>query len=277
MMSMYTPYQNLHIYFIEGCLDPDIAIKDESFIGNWEEEGFSFLFFSKPSRDAVEEIIDTQSRLSLLDTFHFTYDEWYGGEITRFQVGKFLITPPWEGPCGETPIKDVLPVILDPGVVFGSGTHPTTQDCLAALERAFRESKIESVLDLGTGTGVLAAAAARLGAHRVVAVDTNFLAVKTAKNNIRLNSIDDRVLAVQGRAEDFIGLPMDMVIANIHYDVIKDILNTEECFCRKWFILSGLLRSQARDVVYRLMQPSVEIIDKWERDGIWHTFFGRFH
>ena len=275
-MSVRVPYQNLYIYLLEGCINPDQEIDCGNFIGNWEEEGFSFLFFSKPSRDIVEEIINGQSRLALLDTFNFTYEEWYGGGLAPFQVGGFFITPPWEGE-GEikTPSKGVLPIVLDPGVVFGSGTHPTTRDCLKALELAFCEAGVESVLDLGTGTGVLAIAAARLGAKRVIAVDTNFLAVKTAKKNITLNFLEDRALAIQGRAEDFIGLHADLVIANVHYDVVNHIINSEGFFRKKSFILSGLLRSQARDVEYRLSQHPVKIIEKWERDNIWHTYFGR--
>ncbi len=89
-------------------------------------------------------------------------------------------------------------------MVFGTGTHATTRDCLEALELAFNSHHIESVLDLGTGTGLLALAAARLGCKYILAVDINLLAARTTQRNIRLNQLDDKILAVQGRAEDFV-------------------------------------------------------------------------
>ena len=87
--------------------------------------------------------------------------------------------------------------------------------------------------------------------------------------------MEDRIIIVQGRAEDFIDSPSDLVIANIHYDVVKRLITSRGFFNNKWFILSGLLRSQARDLLYELSQSQVRIVKKWERDGIWHTFLGK--
>ena len=173
------------------------------------------------------------------------------------------------------PCHNQLSILLDPGVVFGAGTHTTTQDCLNALELVFSREKIESALDLGTGTGLLALAASRLGCKNILAVDFNFLAARTALRNVRLNQLQDHIIIVQGRAEDFIDSPSDLVIANIHYDVMKHLIASPGFFNNKWFILSGLLRSQARDLLYELSKNRVRIVKKWERDGIWHTFLGK--
>ncbi len=268
------PYSNLYIYYIQGHIKPVNEPLSSDFIGNWEEDDFSFLFFSKPSYGKVETLLISQPELTLCDQFQMTYEEWHGGKIVPFQVGSFFISPPWERNLELGTGKSELEILLDPGVVFGTGSHPTTYHCLEMLEAVWRKEKIESVLDLGAGTGLLALAAARLGCLRVFAVDFNFLAAKTARKNVVLNCLEDRILAVHGRAEDFMDYPADIVIANIHYDVMKRLIASEGFLHKKWFILSGLLRSEARDIAWRLSQYPVKILKEQERDGVWHTFFG---
>ncbi|MBW2589462.1 MAG: 50S ribosomal protein L11 methyltransferase, partial [Deltaproteobacteria bacterium] len=251
------------------------------------EDEFSFLFFSRPSKKKVEILLSAQPHLTLLDNYHMTYDDWHGETLAPFRAGRFFITHPWDkirdnpdaGPnTGQDTGSDTGPnefhITLDPGVVFGTGTHATTYNCLEALELAFSRSKVQSALDLGTGSGVLAIAAARLGCKKILAVDKNLLAARTAEKNVQLNNVKEIVIVIQGSAEIFIDNPADLVIANIHFDVMKNLLNSEGFLSKKWFILSGLLRSQAEDAECTLKQKGAEIIKKWERDGIWHTFFG---
>jgi len=270
------PYKDLYIYYLQGRLKPDKKIISDHFIGNWEEDEFSFLFFSRPSHDEVEKILGAQPCLTLIDEYYMTYDQWQGGKIAPFKIGRFRIAPPWQKPTTKfnSCLKE-LPIILDPGVVFGTGTHITTQDCLKALELVFSREKIESVLDLGTGTGLLALAASRLGCKNILAVELNFLAASTALRNVHLNRLENTVLVVQAKAEDFIDSPSDLVIANLHYDVMQHLVNSRGFLKKKWFILSGLLRSQARDLLYELSLNPVRIVKEWEQDGIWHTFLGK--
>jgi len=275
-VSLNAPYKDLYIYYIEGHLSPDHKIFYKDFIGNWEEDEFSFLFFSSPSKEKIKYLLSAQPHLTLLDSYHMTYDDWQGGTPTPFRAGRFLIIPPWEKRWNDSDAdREELQILLDPGVVFGTGTHATTHDCLEALELAFWSEKPVSVLDLGTGTGLLALAASRLGCKKIVAVDLNLLAARTAENNVQLNNVKDSVVVIQGPAEDFMDIPADLVIANIHFDVMKYLINSEGFISKKWFILSGLLRSQARDVAYMLAQKRVKILKKWESEGIWHTFLGK--
>ena len=266
------PYEDLYIYYLEGCMGHGANILDSEFIGNWEEDGFSFLFFSRPSRAKVDEILKKHPFLTLIDEYCMTYNEWQGGAIAPFKAGQFLIVPPWHRESGILPEERLI--LLDPGVVFGTGTHPTTSDCLEALEIVFSREDIKSVIDLGTGTGLLALAAAALGCRKTLAVDFNLLAVKTAKKNIELNGFEDRLLAVHGKAEDLLFYPADLLIANIHYDVMKHLISSEWFLQKRMFILSGLLRSQAEHVLSQLSQYPVKIIKKWERGGVWHTYLG---
>ncbi len=273
------PYEDLYIYYLQGRTKLDEKTFGNDFIGNWQEDENSFLFFSKPSRIEVEKILDGQPCLTFLDEYHMPYSQWLGDKITPVRIGKFYIAPPWNKPwVNANSLKEELPIVLDPGVVFGTGTHTTTHDCLEALELAFCDTaKVNSVLDLGTGTGLLALAASILGSRNTLAVDFNFLAVRTALKNVRLNHLENKVLVVQGRAEDFIDSSVDLVIANIHYDVLKNLVTSQAFFSKKRFILSGLLPSEARDLLFRLSQKPVKIVKRWEGEGIWHTFYGKIY
>ena len=140
---------------------------------------------------------------------------------------------------------------------------------LYALERPAK------VLDLGTGTGVLAIAAVQLGAKIAIGVDLNLLAVQTASRNIGLNRFQNRMLAVQGSALELICFDTDLVVANIHYEVMKDLLKTDGFLQKRWFILSGLLRSQAKAIQAQLAMLPATIVKQWNQGGIWYTFLGK--
>ncbi len=245
-------------------------------IGNWEEEEDSFLFFSRPAIEQVESLLSRQPQLSYIDSYHMPYEQWLGEVFTTFEHGKFRVIPPWEtSPDKESAGSANLSILLDPGLVFGTGTHPTTRDCLEALELAACPNPFNTVLDLGTGTGLLALAAAKLGCKGVVAVDLNFLAAKTADRNVRRNHLQNRVVTVQARAEDVIAYPADLVIANIHYHVMRQLVNDRGFLAKKSFILSGLLRSEAKDIVEILVRHQAKIIKQWTHEGIWHTIYGK--
>ncbi len=102
----------------------------------------------------------------------------------------------------------------------------------------------------------------------------NRLAAKTAERNVRLNQLQQSVLAVQGSADDFIQIPADLLIANIHYDVMKRLVCSKGFLRKNIFVLSGLLRSEASDIENILMQLPFTILNKWVHDGIWHTYWG---
>lgn len=269
------PYKDLFIYYIKGHLPYNILPSGTDFIGNWEEDEFSFLFFTRPSDFVIEDLLNKHPGLKLIDTYNMTYEEWHGGKVTSFYAGRFLITPPWENEPREKEFSENLHIRLDPGVVFGTGTHPTTNDCLEALVSLCYGEKINTVLDLGTGTGLLAIAAAKLQCDFTLAVDFNFLAARTARDNVKRNGLEKKIIVVHGRAEELLDKPIDLMISNIHYDVMKNLINTKGFLGSRFFILSGLLRSEAREVMNQLDRLPVKILNTWERDGIWHTFLGK--
>lgn len=126
------------------------------------------------------------------------------------RVGRRLVvTPPWETP---TLAPTDIPIVVDPGMAFGTGSHPTTQLCLAALEDYVRPGI--SVADIGTGSGILAIAASKLGAASVLATDNDPLCVRIAAENAAVNSVH---VPTQ---EAFPQGQFDLVVANILADVI---------------------------------------------------------
>ncbi len=265
------PYQDLYIYYLSGRFRPGRAFNPEDYIGCWEEGEFSFLFFTRPNMALVEATVNPLAGLKLLDHYHMTYEQWQGGDIVPCRIGRFTISPPWFEVDKK---KADTTIILDPGVVFGTGTHPTTRDCLEALQLAFEDTPIRSALDLGTGTGLLALAAARMGCPKVLAADLTLLAARTAKKNVMLNGLSERILVAQGDAEKFMDFTSDLVVTNIHYDVMKNLIETSGFLEKKRFILSGLMRSEAAHIESRLADLPVEMIRRWDQDGIWHTFYG---
>ena len=268
------PYQNLHIYYVDGLPRFDLRSLGEDFIGNWEEDGCSFLFFKKPAESQVDRLLALEPALQLLDRFQMTYEEWQGGKVTTYVAGRLVIAPPWETPRIDAGSEATL-IRLDPGVVFGTGMHATTRDCLAALELACTQETYERALDLGTGSGLLALAAAKLGCRRVLAVDLNPLAVRTARDNVRLNRLAHRMLAVQGKAEEFVDMNADLLIANIHYEIMARLIASAGFLKKRRFILSGLMRSQAAAVAGQLRRMPVTLLQTWEQEGTWTTIFGR--
>ncbi|MDX1708908.1 MAG: 50S ribosomal protein L11 methyltransferase, partial [Desulfobacterales bacterium] len=98
----------------------------------------------------------------------------------------------------------------------------------------------------------------------------------TAGKNVRLNRLEKQIAVVQGHAEAFVECPADLVIANIHYHVMQKLIRTEGFSTRKRFILSGLLRGEAKQIKIELERKRAGILKSWTHEGIWHTFYGEF-
>jgi len=248
--------------------DIDERFLGKNFLGNWVEDNESFLFFSAPSSEIISSLLKNRSDLVFFDDYHFTYEQWQGARLKPLKIENFLIVPPWDQTQTE---KGDLKIILDPGVVFGTGFHPTTRDCLRAMVYLRGRYPWEKVMDFGTGTGILAIAAALLGSKEVLAVDLNPLSVKTAKKNVSLNQLRDIIKVMEGRVENFVNEDADLLVANIHYEVIRKILKNKGFRDRNWFIISGLMRSQVQEVKWQMEKYDLQVIHEWDNDMTWYT------
>lgn len=159
---------------------------------------------------------------------------------------RFTIVPTWEE---YTPVStDELIIELDPGMAFGTGTHPTTVMCLQGLEKVVKPG--DTVVDIGTGSGVLSIGAALLGAKSVHALDLDEVAVRSAKENVELNNVSDRVSVFHGNLLDTVKEPADVVVANILAEIIMSF--TDDAFTivkpGGLYVTSGIIGAKRDDV-----------------------------
>src|SRR5947209_1381237 len=187
--------------------------------------------------------------------------EWKKG-WRAVEVGRFVVAPPWskiEEVAGRIVIR------VEPGMAFGTGTHETTRLCLAAIEKYFRGG---SFLDVGTGTGILAIAAAKLAPRaRVEACDTDALAVTVAEENARLNGVGGRISFRVGTVDDATA-SADVTCANLTADVILPLLPALLGATCGRLILSGILDTQAESVRARLRALGVSDCEV-KHEGEW--------
>lgn len=177
---------------------------------------------------------------------------------------RLLIAPPWDVP--DAPGREVL--VIEPGMAFGTGQHATTRGCLEAIEAAVTAGGVTSALDVGTGSGILALALARLGVPRVVAIDDDPQVLPLARENLVRNGAT-RVALSTGTAAGVDGR-FDLVVANLLADLLlreADALRARTA-AEGRLVVSGLLDSQADAVV--AAYPGWRVADEWHDEG-WST------
>ena len=185
------------------------------------------------------------------------------------KVGRFIITPPWieSVSFAAADRSAAAPVIvrINPGMAFGTGTHETTRLCLKAIEKYFQG---ESFLDVGTGTGILAIAAAKMFSDaRIEACDIDAEAIRIAKDNAQLNDVIDRICFRVGGVGEETG-SADLVCANLTAPVIVELLPLLLGATCGRLVLSGILDSQTEMVKSRLVELAVVDLEI-DQDGEW--------
>jgi ribosomal protein L11 methyltransferase len=171
-------------------------------------------------------------------------ETWKRGLAPRQITDRILVHPSWISPPGE---RAAATIVLDPGMAFGTAEHGTTRGCLRLLDRAVRRG--DAVLDVGSGSGILAIAAVLLGAESCIAVEADPLSCEALRENLERNRVADRVRCVEALvdARDLSRLgPVSGVVANIETGVLKPLLAGFAGALSQggWLILSGILEGE---------------------------------
>ncbi|MCM3111368.1 50S ribosomal protein L11 methyltransferase [Lederbergia lenta] len=184
----------------------------------------------------------------------------------------FTIVPTWEEYVPST--KEELIIELDPGMAFGTGTHPTTVMCIQALERTVK--KDDFVVDVGTGSGVLSIAAALLGASNVTALDLDEVAVKSAQENVELNRLAERITVKKSDLLHGLDEQADVVVANILAEVIMKLTKDAAKTVKKngYFITSGIIQQKKLEVREAIVVAGFEVEETLVMED-WVAFIAR--
>ncbi|MDR1921050.1 MAG: 50S ribosomal protein L11 methyltransferase [Candidatus Adiutrix sp.] len=232
------------------------------------EADFAFIFLAGEACEAVDDFLHDHPGLELKHIHHLTYAQWQDGAGAEpLWAGGLLIVPP--GRLMDE-AEDVRRLIIDPGLAFGFGGHPTTSRCLDFLARVMRSGPPRTALDLGCGAGILSLAAALMGVEKTLGVDHSHLAVEASLNNMRLNKLEDRVEFVRGDARDFAGRPGELLMANLHLSLQNELLKLGAFERRRHVIISGLLPAEGDGMRAGLEKIGLKLVDQARTDR-WST------
>ena len=188
-----------------------------------------------------------------------------------YAADHLVVKPSWED---FQPAPGDRIIEIDPGMAFGSGTHETTGMCISMLEQVIRGG--ENIIDVGTGSGILAIAAGLLGAGHVLAVDIDPDAVRVASENVSHNGLDRVVDVRQGNLLDHVDQVCDICVANIISDVIISFAEPlkKHIVPGGLFLCSGIVRERSEEVRSALEKAGYELL-KTEYRGEWTAFMSR--
>lgn len=254
-----------------------IDLIDEDLVNKNRNESIIHIYISEC--DNAEESLaylserltasDIPFRLSSVNVNDSTWNENWKKYFKAFEIGnKLAVCPSWE----QYNNKDNRVVLkLDPGAAFGTGTHATTSLCMEILENEVNSDT--TILDIGTGSGILAIASLLLGAKKAIGVDIDAQSVKTAKENAERNGVSSKTTFVVGDLADEIDGKYDIVCANIVADVVIRLFSSVKQFIKEdgIFIISGIIDLRAKEVEEEAKKHGFKIISSQTREE-WHAY-----
>ncbi|WNC16857.1 50S ribosomal protein L11 methyltransferase [Brevibacillus brevis] len=222
--------------------------------------------------DVVEELKEQLAQLTeygldigkaLIAVNDVHEDEWAHAWKKYYKpvhvTDRMTIKPVWEEYEPRHP--DEIIIEMDPGMAFGTGTHPTTILCLRAVEKYVDEG--DRVYDVGTGTAILSIAAVKLGAEHVLAMDLDEVAVRSAQANTELNGVHEKITVRQNNLLDGVEEPVEVVVANILAEVI--VRFTDDVYRvlkpEGVFIASGIIQAREADVKKALADSGLVVVE----------------
>lgn len=200
-------------------------------------------------------------------------ESWKTFFFPEHVTDRIVVKPTWRE---YTPKPDDIVLEIDPGMAFGTGTHPTTAMCVRQIETYLEPGN--SFLDVGTGSGILMLAAAKMGAKRMLGIDNDEIAVKIAGENMRLNRVDQGVYQFRtNHLAESIDDRFDFITANILFDPVMELLNTVHHHLKKngIFVCSGIIKRNAEAVTDKMTLQGYDILDVLTREE-WACIAGRY-
>lgn len=195
-------------------------------------------------------------------------DDWI--EIWRkhyrpIELGNVLICPAW---IERKPKEGQVEIIIDSNMAFGTGEHETTSMVISLMQNYVKNA--ETVIDVGTGSGILGIAAAKLGAKKVVMTDIDYVAVKSAKHNCEINGVADKCEVDLNNLLDDKNITGDLVLANITADVLLILSESIPSRVKNGgvLIMSGIIKSRVNEVIDRYSAIDFELVQRKD-EGEW--------
>jgi ribosomal protein L11 methyltransferase len=258
----YTRYDQLYVYNFDTI---DIGqIDDPDLIGTWIEDDTAILFFHKEKQALVKDICQ-RSEAKIIYEANLNYQDWEAGlDITTFFVPPLVVAPLWEADKLTENIQEI-PIKLDPSVIFGSGFHPTTRLCLQTITDIMGSNpdSIKSMVDLGTGTGLLSLGAAKLGVQQIRSYDNNPFACSVADKNVGLNNCENQITVLEADLRG--ALPdthVDLLVANLYKGLLLDFFENPDFWNAKFYIISGFIPSMEEELLAALPMAQLKLLER---------------
>ena len=260
-------------------IDPGLLdnMPEDVLVHAWFESDQAPVSFTETLRNRFSELSSESSAYGTLQLEFRSVSDTDWKDVWKQYFKPFyasdhlVIKPTWES--FEPQPGDRI-IEIDPGMAFGSGTHETTAMCLSLLEKNITGG--EEVIDVGTGSGILAIGAALLGAGHILAIDIDPDAVRVAAENVKLNHVQHLISVQEGNLLDHVSSVCDICVANIISDVIIAFAAPLKDHIRPGglFICSGIVSSRADEVQTALKTAGYEILQKAGK-GEWVAFLNR--
>lgn len=217
-----------------------------------------------------ESGISSEYEISLEEIPYKDWSVQWKDRFSPVEVGRrLIIRAPWHPSDTER-----ISVVINPSMAFGTGDHPTTRLCLEAVEQCAGASNAGRLLDIGTGTGILAIASAKLGFSHITAIDNDPVAVEIARENIRINNTPD--IVVSGGPLDRASGTFDVIVGNLTSETIKELFHDSMKLLSSGgtCIFSGILEEQKEGMLSFFRAQGIRTIETRKRDG-WCVFIIR--
>jgi len=219
--------------------------------------------------DGLEQIFPEVAKPAFR-TSDITAPDW-GEEWKKYfhplRIGqRFIVKPTWEP---YSPLPEDIVIEIDPGMAFGTGQHHSTAMCLQAMEQIFppADGATWAVLDVGTGTGILGIAAAKLGAREVVGLDIDAQALAIARTNALLNRVDDK-LAITDETLSCLKGPFQLILANLTAKPLRELAGelVSRLAPAGYLIISGLIEQNSAEIEACYLRPPLRLGQKIQRE-----------